>query len=511
MKTENKKKINLSVIKKSLKKMGRIAKRSFQSLRKVKIGPLTGDSILAIIVVLLLLLFVGNLVGGKNLNYPVIYNNSDGDLYLMDTHSNGEDDAIKLAIGESVNNVVYANTTDRYVLFQKNEDLYLYDAKQKGETTKIINDVITYFFSEDDKYVVALCDDNSLKVYNFKEAEKLDSDVSDILAISKDKILYEKENILYVRSLNPKKDDRKKVTEEYDTYVKFSEDAKTILYINNDKELYSYDVKKDSDKRIAKDVSTYYCDTDSCDALFYVENNDTKKVYYYDGKKSTLVAKDIYAVSAYDVSNKQVVYSTMTDGEYSLYYQKVGKDAVKIEDKLTSIRSVKIFDGKGIYYITGENEVKYVKISGAKIGNVKTIASDVTGYLYVYKNGYAFVADVDKNSNGTLYMASNGKAKEIDSGVNSSLLTVSKNGNKIYYLKDYVSSGDLYVTSGGKSKKIAEDVYTFEYIQDDLIYYIKDYNKSKSRGDLYRYTGKSVKLADSITRVASTPVQFVLK
>lgn len=510
MKT-GKKKIDLSMIKKSLKKFGKVIQNSIKSLREVKIGPLKGDAIFLIIVVILLVIFLGNIVGGKNLNYPVIYNNSDGDLYLMDNHSNGEEDATKLAIGESVSNVVYANTTDRYVLFQKNEDLYLYDAKQKGETTKIINDAISYRFTEDDKYVVALCDDNSLKVYNFKEAEKIDSDVSDIIAVSQDKILYEKENVLYVRSLNPKKDDRKKVTEEYDVYVKFSGDAKKVLYINNDRVLYSYDVKKDSNKKIAKDVSTYYCDTDSCDKLFYVENNDTKKVYYYDGKDATQVAKDIYTVHAYDVSNKQVVYSTIQDGEYTLYYQKVGKDAVKVEDELTSIRTVKLFDGKGIYYISGENEVKYAKINGAKLGDVKTIASDVTGYLYVYKNGYAFVADVDKNSNGTLYMASNGKAKEIDSGVNSSLITVSKKGNKIYYLKDYKSSGDLYVTSGGKGKKIAEDVYTFAYIHDDLIYYIKDYSTSKSRGDLYRYTGKSVKLADNITRVASSPVHFELK
>ena len=91
------------------------------------------------------------------------------------------------------------------------------------------------------------------------------------------------------------------------------------------------------------------------------------------------------------------------------------------------------------------------------------------------------------------------------------MITISKKGNKIYYLKDYKTSGDLFVTSGGKGKKIADDVYTFEYINDDLIYYIKDYSTSKSRGDLYKYNGKTIKLADNITRIASSPVNFEVK
>ena len=125
---------------------------------------------------------MGNIFTSKDLDYPVVYNNSDGDLYLLDSNAKNDEDAVKLAVGESISNVVYANNTERYVLFMKNEDLYLYDAKQNGETIKIIDNVITFTFTDDDKYIVALSDDNSLRVYNYKEDEKIEKDVSNILA-----------------------------------------------------------------------------------------------------------------------------------------------------------------------------------------------------------------------------------------------------------------------------------------------------------------------------------------
>lgn len=493
-----------------LKNIFKLIVKFFKELSKVKVGKFTGTQVFfGIALVVVLFMFIAG-DGKKQVPYPVIFNNSEGDLYLIDTSIKNEEDAIKLGNGESTSNIVYANTTDRYVLFQKNESLYLYDSKEKEETTKIISDIEDYAFTEDDKYVVALNDDDELMVYDYKEAERIEKDVSSIVAMSKDRVLYEKEGILYVKSINPKKDDRLKVTEDYDAYVRFSEDGKNILYINGERELYIFNIKKDEDEKVAKNVSSFYCDDKSCEKLFYVETDDTKTVYYYDGKDSRSMVKDIYSINDYDVSKKQLVFTKIEDGEYSLYYQKVDKDPVLIEDELTSLRTVKLFKGKDIYYITADNEVKYIKINGAKLGNLKTIGEDVTGYLHLYKDGYAFVGDV-KNTKGTLYLAKNGKAKEIDEDVNSSLITVGNKGNTVYYLKDYKTTGDLYVTKGGKGKEIEKDVYNYEYVKDNLIYLIKDYSISKSRGDLYRYTNKSVLIAEDITRTASIPTHFELK
>lgn len=492
-----------------LKEIWKIIVIFFKKLPKIRVGKFNGVHIF-VGVVLVLLLFLVMISGNKNeVAYPVVFNNVDGDLYLIDTKIKNEEDAIKLGNGESAGNVIYANTTDRYVLFQKNESLYLYDAKEKEETTKIVDDIAKYQFTEDDKYVVALNKDDELIVYNYKESEKIEKDVASIIYVTEDKILYNKENILYVRSVNPKKDDRLKVTEDYNSNISFSEDGKNIIYTDSDRKLHIFNIKKDEDEVIAKDVSSYYCDDKSCEKMFFVESADTKTVYYYDGKDRESMVKDIYSINAYDVAKKQLVFTKIDEKEYALYYQKLGNDPVLIEDGLDSLRTVKLFKGKDIYYINADNEVKYVGIKGAKLSHLKTIGEDVNGYLHLYKDGYAFIGDM-KNNSGTLYLAKNGKAKEIDENVNGSLITVGNNGKSIYYLKDYKTTGDLYVTKGGKGKEIEKDIYNFKYVKDDLIYLIKDYSISKSRGDLYRYTNKSVLIAEDIVRVASVPVHFEL-
>ena len=492
-----------------IKKVITYIKKFLSFLATKKVGNFNGAQIFCVaLIVVICLLF---LTGGKEkeVAYPLIYNNSDGDLYLVDTKIKSGTDAIKLANGESTSNVVYANNTERYVLFKKNNSVYLYDAKKSDETVEVAKDVDDYFFSLDDKYIVTLNEDGDLEVYNYKDSERIEKDVSSVVAYTEDKIMYVKESILYVRSINPKKDDRLKVSENYDSYVTFSEDGKNIIYLDNDRELHIFNIKKDDDDKIASKVASYYCDDESCEKLFYVENDDTKTIYYYDGKDSKAMAKDVYSVNAFDVKHKQIVFTKVEDGKYSLYFQKVGHDELEIEDEITSLRTVKLFNGKDIYYVNSDNELNYVRISGNKISSVKTIGEDVTGYLFLYEKGYVFVGDV-KNNAGTLYLVNRGNVKELDDNVNTSLITVSNSGDAIYYLKDYQTTGDLYVYKGFGSKEIEKDIYSYEYVKDNLIYLIKDYSVSKARGDLYRYTNKSVLIAEDITRIASVPVYFEL-
>ncbi len=463
----------------------------------------------AVVVLLLLVVIVKGLFGSKDVEYPVIYNNSDSDLYLMTTKVKSQDKAVKLSSGDSASDVTYANNTNRYVLFIKNESLYLYDAKKKDETTKLVSDVSsTYGFTEDDKYVVAMDEDGTLYSYNFgKDKEKLDSDVARVYDASNTKILYAKDDDLYIRSLNAKKDDRVKVTDEF-SYPSLSEDGKNIVYINDDGDLYLYTISKKDGKKVASDVLSYICDTKSCTNMYYmVQDGSDTIIYYYNGKEGKKIVEEA-TIQAVDVDKQLLVYTTEDDDESTLYFKKGSAEAAKIEDDLDGIRTVRIFNGKEIYYVTSDGEVKYAKISGNKVTGVKSLAEDA-GSLYEYKNGYVFVADVPKDKSlGDLYFASNGKAKKVDSDVNTYLIKVSNDGSKVYYMKDYKNSGDLYVSSGGKGKKIDSDVYTFQYIKDNLIYYIKDYSTSKSKGDLYRYTGKSVKLAEDVTRIAYTPNSF---
>ena len=489
----------VKVLKNIFKKLGSLIKR-------------INKKVILAVVCVLIIIFLINLFKPKSVDYPVIFNDSDGDLYLVTKKVNSKDKAVKLASGEATSKVKYANNTDRYVLFQKEESLYLYDAKKKDETKKVLNSVAgsNYFFSDDDKYVIALDDKGTLKVFDFKETKKIESSVTKIVEIKGDHILYEKEGVTYIRNLKPSKDKTEKVTETGSSNIRFSEDGKNVLYINSANELHMYNVKKNKDKKIANSVNSYYCDDSSCEKLMYIAYDEVKHLYYFDGKKDVELVDEIFSVLATDIADKQVVYLKANGNKFEIYYQKGTKTPAKIDEGLDGVKSVKLLDND-VYYVTSNNKLKYAKISGAKISRKLTVSSDVFGYLYEYKNGFAYITNIDDYYNGNLYIAKGGKAKKIAENVGSSTIKVNKNGKRIYYIKDFGNEGELYYTKGGKGKFIESKVYSYEYVKDNLIYILRDYTVAKAKGDLYRYTNKSVKIADNVFRMANSPVSYVRK
>ena len=491
-----------------IKKLKIAGKNIVNMLKKVKIN----KKVVYVILGILVLFFLIKLISPKNIDYPVIFNDSDGDLYLVTTKVKSKDDAVKLATTETASKVKYANNTARYVLFQKEENLYLYDAKKKDETKKILNNIAgtNYYFSDDDKYIIALDEANNLKVSNFKEAKKIAGNVNSIIAIKGDYILYEKENEVYVRHIKPSKDDEKKVTEKTSFSIKFSEDGKYVLYINNSNELHKYNIKKGKDNKIANSVMSYYCDKESCDDVYYIVDDAGKNLFFNNGKKDEKIAEDIFSVLASDVDDKQVVYTKANGNKFEIYYQKGTKKAAKVDEGLSGVKTLKLLDNE-IYYVTSDNKLKFGKISGAKVSRKLTVSNDVFGYLYEYKKGFAYVTKVDDYYNGELYIAKGGKAKKIEEKVGSSTIKVNKDGDRIYYIKDFGNEGELYYTKGGKGKLVDSKIHTYEYVRDNLLYLVKDYSSSKARGDLYRYTNKSVKIADNISRIASSPVVYKSK
>ena len=285
--------------------------------------------------------------------YPVIFNDTDGDLYLINTKDKNIDKGVKLATQETASKVKYANTTKRYVLFQKEENLFLYDAKKKGETKKIVNNIAgtNYYFSDDDDYVIALDKSNNLRVYDFKDTEKIDGNVNRIIAISGDYILYEKENNIYLRAIKPSKDKKYKITDSSVLSIRFSEDSKSVVYINSENELHRYTIKKDNDEKVAKSVTNFYCDEKSCEKVVYVQDNNGKYLYLNNGKKDIEMASEIFAVLAADVDKEQVVYSKTNGNKFNIYYQKGKKSEAKVDEGLAGIKSVKLVDNE-IYYLT---------------------------------------------------------------------------------------------------------------------------------------------------------------
>ena len=451
--------------------------------------------ILAIIVVIK---FIVGVISNANKIYPFIYKKREGDLVLL--HKKND---IVLSKEDSTNDILYANTTDRYVLFMKNSSLYLYDSKDKGEVTKILGDARYYYFSSDDKNIVSVDEDGDMYVYNHKKNEKLVSGIDAVKAVTDKHVVYVKDGALYTKGLKASKDDKKKVDKNFGKEL--SKLKNYVIYIDGNKKLKLYNIKKETNDSIDSDVSAYYSSEDS-NNFYYLTLDNT--LYYYDGNKSIKLETDVYDVSSVDIKYNEIVYSKR-DKTYTLYFKKKNNDEVAIERDLKKIIDYTfIYDNKGIYYINKDNDLKYVRINGSKLGATRSVSSDVEPMSFKrYNNGYLFINDMSKNGLGTLYLTNQYKAKKVDADVYGNSTKVSKKGKKIYYLKNFEQgSGELYVYNGSKTKQIDEDVYKYQYVNDKHIFYIKDFSRTSTSGDLYLYNkNKSTKVDEEVYSMANVP------
>ena len=453
---------------------------------------------IAILTIIAIVFIAKNTLFKKNVvNYPLVYNKRNSLVLLTK-----KNDKVELSKEDSVRDVLYANKTNKYVLYIKNTSLYLYVANNKNESKKILNNVKKYYFSPNDKYIVSVDEDDNLYVYNYKKNEKIVSDIKEVKAVTNDDVIYLKDGVLSRRSLKVNKEEIKKVEKNFGKDVKLLND-KYLIYLDGNKALKLYNLAEDDNVKIDEDVSAYYSE-DKVDEFYYLTLDGT--IYYYDGSKSNKVANNIYDIANIDVLNREVVYSKYEDNRYTLYFQKGTKEASIIAKELkNSINYVYIFNNKAVYYINKDNELMFARINGTKVGKSRTVVGDVDVLSFQKaKNGYVFIADATKKGLGTLYITNSYKAKKIDSDVIRTNIKISNSGKDIYYYKNYAaSSGMLYYSNGGRPKLIDEDVARYQYVKDKMIYYIKDYNTINKYGDLYQYTGKSKKIDDKVFNMAN--------
>lgn len=515
----------LKTVKVIIKKLGilfvnliKMIKRLIKKLIKVikefgskDFGKFKGVHVIRVVVIILLVWIMGSLVSSinhvKSIDYPVVYKTNDKKLMLLNA-KDGKGDEIKIGSEGRTSDVMYAHTTNRYVLYVKNDGLYLYDSKSKEETTKLVANIAEWYeFTEDDKYVIMLDDSNNLYVYDFKnESEKLESGITSIVGYSNKNVVYTKDGSLYIKGLKASRDDKKKISDSYYNKPVLLDNGKYVYYIDSSKNLYKYNVSKDRNEQIDANVGQMYV-SEETGKMYYYKNGSN--LHYYDGKDNEEIAKDVVYIADNDPDEGQILY-LKKDNKYELYYQKGNKEADLVDDSLdSSAITAYIYDNKAIYYIDGKHNLNYAKIKGAKIKRVIKVDDEVYD-LYTVKQGFIYVTDIKDGSSGTLYITKGPEAKKIDDDVSSvrSNIKVSNNGKKIYYLKDFEeTSGNLYVSSGREGKKIVKNVCSYEYANDDLIYYVSNcsmVNNVNYPGDLYKYDGKSTKLATDITAPIAT-------
>ena len=475
-----------------------------------RFGNFTLKQILIVVLCVLLAVVVlkavlGNAFKGNKVpDYSIVYVNDDGDLMVVG--KNGKD-PVKLS-SDGYADVEYANTTDRYILFTKDDSLYLYDKKDKDNTEKIAKEVSRFGFSDDDKYIYYLNDDDELYSY-YKKEIKIDTDVDSIAAVTEDKIFYVKDDELFFRSLKGK-GDKVKVESELNDYL-VNEDGSKILYENEDNELYVYKVSSKKSTKIADDISNLLDWSEDLNELIYSTSDD--EVYYAKGTKTTKLVSDVEGVFYSDVDNKVVVYET----DDVMYYQKGTGKAIKVEDS-EDVRSVYIYNDKELYftkYDDGEYELFYSKLSGSKASSPKSVLDDASSYITSnYKNGLIAFSNVDDYI-GEFNVIKNGKVTKVADDVYVSSMHVDVEGKKVFFLGDYDDEdnvGTFMSTTGKKSKKLVEDVSDYTYIHSKLVYLETGYSSKSGNFDIQVFTGSKAKeLVTDVSRVHSVYVPSYTK
>ena len=99
----------------------------------------------AILTVIILVIIIKSIFFNKNVvNYSLVYNKKDSGFVLL----NKKNKKVELSKPEdSVSDVLYANNTEKYVLYKKNNSLYLYTANKKDEVVRILKKVKKFYFS----------------------------------------------------------------------------------------------------------------------------------------------------------------------------------------------------------------------------------------------------------------------------------------------------------------------------------------------------------------------------
>lgn len=453
-----------------------------------EVGGLTVKSIVIIVLaVLIVFLVIRGIVKSTNVDskipdYQVVYSNDDGDLMVVG--KNGKN-PIKLA-NDAYSNIEYAYTSNRYILFTKDDDLYLYDKNDGDETTKIAKEVKEFGFSKNDKYIYYINEDGELYSYK-KDSKKLDNDVERIAGITDDLIFYEKEEDLYYKKLNGKGDKVKVASELKNCLV--DEDGSKVLYQNEDNDLYIYKVSNKKATKIGTDIEDLLDFSSDFNTIIY-QNNDNE-VFEVNKTKSKKIISEVDDVLYSDAEEKQIVYEL----DEELFYQKSDKKAVKIGDSENVTRAV--VKGNQLYYLEEDDdsyELYYAKI-GSKI-SPKSIAEDVgSSIISSFGKGIVIFKDVE-DSIGEMNVVKNGKLTKVADDVYVSSYTVSNDKNKLYFLGDYSSknkSGSLMSTTGKKAKLIVDDVNSYDYIKNSLIYIQTGYSSKSGKSDLQVYNGKKVK------------------
>ena len=274
----------------------------------------------------------------------------DGDLEKEDMAEMGQALGMYVAFADDGNRIFFPDKCgDGMTLYYRDLN------KPKKEAVKVDSDVQMYAVSASGKEVVYMKEGNLYRS-DLKNKEKIASEVVTFY-ITEDlkSILYVNEDYdLY--TLN-KKGDKEKVAGEIENIHHVSEDLKTVYYMKEGT-LYLQEIGKDKVK-IDGDVAYVGKIMDSGEVYYTVDDGDAYILCYYNGKESTEVVEDLpnYYVGSYAYDAAAGVAYVYDDDE-TIYYVFQGATAIELKDDETYSVSISP-DGKEISYLTNRDEDEY--------------------------------------------------------------------------------------------------------------------------------------------------------
>ena len=478
-----------------------------------------------------------NIAYANNDTKYLLYTNNNS-LYLLDTTIGG--------VGEHISSSILSygfSTDDRKVYYiTKDNSLYLYNRANK-ETNFIANNVDKVeivkddylLYSQNKSLIFQKLNEQPILVADKYLTAELNTDNHMILYSQanqelKDYLTYDLNNSSYTKVLEG-------ITKLYandSNYTKFlytkpttnSLDISHLLkddYLESDKNYVSYKYEDYTSGKITKSqyeanqelgkniefrnrLREYIKDYGKFGSDLYYQNNDTKtliasninKVYYHN------IRNQYYSFTTYNFENNALNIDNYTKNEdvekfyddienaklNSLYFKQGTEDSSLAYKNITTDAKVIIRNNQEYYLILKDQDyynLYYSKINNHTVKQVVQIDTGLPSYkLNIdYQRGYLYT--IYKEGRFYLQLVNEGNVTTLVQDINNEYYTVSEGKDSIYYLKTINEyTNDLYIYNGIRHFKIASDIYSFLYINNDLIYVTKNYDSITKTSDLYR-------------------------
>lgn len=474
----------------------------------------------------------------------IVYANSDvrfilytdkNTLYLLDTTSTSN----KKILTNKASSYGFSSD-DKYVYYiENNKDLRLYNRKTNASTlvdtdvTKFLDISLNYAIYEKDNSLIVkdietgstdiaaksyeeiiLSKDGKKMLYsNLNADESLNYYLYNFADSSNNRILTNIEEILSYNPNFTKFIYTTKTTDTINIYnnIKDSKASSDKKFVALDKDSVTKE-EYEANKKLGEEVNLRNEMRD------YAKNYTVRAydVYYQNNQTKTLLASSVNKVYLDDIADRKLIYTKMNwnnafdlanytsleefkkdveiNKENGLYYKTFDTEASLVKENVNENIVVELLSGDGIYFSEDDN-LYYSKVTNKKASPYKLVAENLIHSIKDMTSDMGLIYLVKEDNTNTLKYISGGKSNVISTNVYPEYVTISETENGVYYLKDYENNkGRLMLYNGIINSKIADDINSFIYINDDLMYATKNFDDNSSTCDLYRLNGSKLTL-----------------